>query len=411
MNDTVALAHFSPLVHVNYRQDAFSVFLKFLRDAETVFKKIGSQQPEYASFVIKVLLGIGQSESYIKEDKAIAQALVKNWEMIARWVRRFCDNFKSTEDPFPGAFITFAEWYNALMLTLVLANADRNLSPQLWSVSDARHALYKLWLLDGPTNLPMRVVPVCSGILGVLILHRNIYGVSVEELFKQTGRGAEELAHLAMTRLIKAAKSGVVDDMRDYAYIVLALVSSSNQSTLCSILLKKKAISYLTKTFVKLADIETIQQDEMHPGFVENYLILFEYITDPNGGYPNILQALRHGFLKGIVNCGCLLDMLQRKAVDVLKHIVGNVMIKYLAYYSFLVGVLNAMREIDHKHIKRCIDPSVLEPPWRRFEQYLLERSAYKALFDLSVASDLDTVVCGHASVRTFCRCAIVSKY
>jgi len=72
-------------------------------------------------------------------------------------------------------------------------------------------------------------------------------------------------------------------------------------------------------------------------------------------------------------------------------------MIKYLAYLSFLVGVLDTMRDIDHMHIKRCISQSVLEPHWTLFEQYLLERSVYKALLEQSIASDLTISVCGYA--------------
>jgi len=304
LNDTIALAYYIPLVHVNFRRDAFSVFLKFLWDAESVFNKTGSLQPESATLVIKVLFGIGQLESYIKEDNAIAQELAKDWKLDVRWVRRFSDNFKSTEDPFPGAFIPYAEWYNALLLTLALANADRNFSPQLCSVSDARHALYKLWFLGGPTNLP-----VCSGILGGLILDHDVHRIGVKELIEETGRGAEELAHLAMARLIKAANRGVVDDTRDYVSVVLVLVSSSDLP-MRKALLKKKAITFLTKIFVELANVETIQQHEMHLHFVENYLILFEDTANTDDGYPSIIQALRHGFLTGIVSCGFLLDKL-----------------------------------------------------------------------------------------------------
>lgn len=49
-------------------------------------------------------------------------------------------------------------------------------------------------------------------------------------------------------------------------------------------------------------------------------------------------------------------------AIDALKHIVGNLMIKYLAYYSFVLAVLDALKVIEHKHIGQCIDRSDLKP-------------------------------------------------
>ncbi len=150
----------------------FSLFLKFLRDAESTYKKLGApKQPSYAAVVIRVLGGIANSFSFVKEDKAIAQELEKDWKVIVRWVRLFCDNFKSAQDPFPGASIQYEDWYFFLAKTLFVANADEELTFQLWSVSDARYALYQLWLLDGPT-LSVRVVPVCARVLGAVIRHQ-----------------------------------------------------------------------------------------------------------------------------------------------------------------------------------------------------------------------------------------------
>jgi len=124
-------------------------------------------------------------------------------------------------------------------------------------------------------------------------------------------------------------------------------------------------------------------------------------MTEPDGGYPYILQAFRHGLLQGIVNCGSLLGKLHKLAVEALKHIIGTIMIKYLAYYSFLLGVLDALKEIDHKDIARCIDRSALKPHWVRFEEYLLERAVYKSFFEQSIQSDLSIIRC--AQVRLKC--------
>lgn len=341
--------------------------------------------------MIKVLLGFGQFTSFVGDDEEMAQALARDWKTVARWVRRFCDSFKSATEPFPGAQISYDEWYSSLALTLLVAHADSERARQLWNVSEARHALYRLWLLDAP-DLPFRAAKTCASVVGLVILHQCHDGAAepASELVKLSGLGEEGVAHLCMSRMIRSTKNGTVDDMRDDAYVVFALVSS-RCDPLRSVLLKKKAIPYLTRTFVQLAKVERIHEDSKNLDFVEKFLRLFEYLTEPEGGVPYILQALRHGFLQGVVNCGLLLGTLRYEAVDALKHIIGHLMVTYLSHYSILLGVLDALKDIDHKDIKRHIDQSDLKPSWMCFEQYILERSASRALFERCVQSDTST--------------------
>ncbi|KLO16510.1 hypothetical protein SCHPADRAFT_995084 [Schizopora paradoxa] len=407
--ETVALAMFAPLVPTKYHREVFSLFLKFLQEAEPVFENLGSQQSSCTLVVIKILGGVGRSSSYFQGDKTIALTFAKNWEMVVRWICRLYDHFKSTLDPFPGSGISYDDWYSSIALTLFAANATVGHVTKLWSVSDARHALYRLWLLDGPDRND-RLVPLCAAVLGSLILRQYEYDADfVTELIKFSGLGEEGLAHRAMTHLIKALKSGDVEDIRDNAELTLALVSSRDHP-MRLVLLKKKAVPFLTKAFVALTCINQGREGDSDPIFIEDFLTHFEYITEPGGGYPHILQSLHHGFLLGLVNYGTLLGALHQKAIDATKHIIGNLMIKYLSFYSFLLGVLKAVKDINQDDVNQKIDRGVLKAHWSQFECYLLERSAYKALFELSIVSDFGVgtcAQCGKREVRnSFQKCA-----
>jgi len=208
--DTVALSLYAPTIPIKYRRKVFSLFLEALQDIESISQGLGSQQASYAVLTMKILNGIGDCFDYVEKDKVIAKALAKDWEMVARWVRRFCDNFKSVQEPYHGApLITYEAWYRGLVRTLLITNASSQYAYQMWSVSDARHAMYQLWLLDAPDPL-LHFVPICTDVLKLIILHQNQFGADF----------------IVMARLVKATKSGNSDDMRDYAYIVLAMMSS-----------------------------------------------------------------------------------------------------------------------------------------------------------------------------------------
>ncbi|KLO16464.1 hypothetical protein SCHPADRAFT_926471 [Schizopora paradoxa] len=408
MLDIVSLAIDVVLVPATHRCEVFSLFLNFLTDIDLSFNTLGPQQPVYAAYVLKVLLGIGQSASSVGTDQAMAQMLEENWKIVTRWVRRFCDNFNSASDPFKGASVTYHEWYTSLASALFVAHADRDRARQLWSDSDARHGLYRLWALSG-SDLPAHVVKMCASIVGLVILHQYGKEEPASELVKSSGLGEEGVAHLCMTRMIKASKLGNVDDMRDDAYVLFAL-STSLCDPLRTALLKKKAVPYLTRTFVKLANVDTIHKDTKNLDFVEKFLRVFEAIIEPEGAVTYFVQALRQGFLRGVINCGLLLDTLRYEAVDALKNIIGYLLITYLSHHSILLAALDTLSDIDQKDIERHIGHTVLKPLWMNFEQYILERSASKALFERCIQSDLSTLNCGQCGKRdvknNFQKCA-----
>ena len=107
MIDLLFLASEVTKVPASHRRQVFLLFLTFLTDAESIFEKAGPMQPMWAAFVLKILLGTGNSANFVAEDNAMAQALEENWKIITRWVRLFCDKFKSTSEPFPKAKIPY----------------------------------------------------------------------------------------------------------------------------------------------------------------------------------------------------------------------------------------------------------------------------------------------------------------
>ncbi|KLO16462.1 hypothetical protein SCHPADRAFT_926469 [Schizopora paradoxa] len=165
-------------------------------------------------------------------------------------------------------------------------------------------------------------------------------------------------------------------------------------------MLKKKAIPFLTQTFVKLANVNTIHEDTKNIDFVDKLLRVFEYVLQPDGGVPYLLQALRNGFLQGVVNCGPLLSLLRPDAVNALKHIIDHFLISYLSYYSVLLAIIDALKDVDRKCLEQNVDQSALKPSWMKFEQYVLERSVCKALFERCIQSDTSVSSCAQCGKR-----------
>ncbi|KLO16630.1 hypothetical protein SCHPADRAFT_960421 [Schizopora paradoxa] len=230
MLDLILLATNVKFVPSTHRKDAFSLFLAFLRDTETMFDGCEPMQAVLAGILLKVLLGVGQSSLWVEYGKSMAQELAENWKTVTRWVCRFCDKFNSVTEPFPGAPISYADWYCSLASALFIAHAEPNRAREFWSVPDARKGLFRLWLLDGP-DLPSHVVKMCASVVGIVILHQYCVNMDpASELVKVSGLDEDGVAHLCMTRMIKAAKRGNVDDIRDNAYVVFALVSTRSDA-------------------------------------------------------------------------------------------------------------------------------------------------------------------------------------
>ncbi|KLO16626.1 hypothetical protein SCHPADRAFT_926464 [Schizopora paradoxa] len=387
-------------VPATHRRKVFSLLLTFLADAESLFEKSGPLRPVYATFVLKALLGAGNCASLIAGDQSMDQELEDNWKAITRWVRLFCDNFKSKTEPFPETDVPYHDWYCSLAQALFAANAvmDHDRRRRLWSVSDARYGLYRLWGFGG-ADLHHQAVKMCSSVVGIVILHQMSDVEPANELVKFSGLGEEGVAHLCMARMIKSSSLGNVDDMRDDAYVLFAL-STSRCDPLRSALLKKKAVPYLTRTFVQVANAKTIHENTKNLDFVEKFLMVFEHLVQPDGTVTYIVQSLRHGLLQGILQCGPLLDVLQPDIVAALKRIIGHILITYLSHHSILLAVLETLNDFDPKDIERLIGHTILKPLWMNFEQYILERSASKALFERCAQSDLSTSSCGTCGKR-----------
>ncbi|KLO16503.1 hypothetical protein SCHPADRAFT_995078 [Schizopora paradoxa] len=393
--DTITLTMCAAGIPRKHRQKVFALFLKTLRDMDAAFDFQGVWQPQSATLSLSLLNGIGRCSGYLEKDDTIVKALMKDWNMLARWTRRFCDKFKSVEDPFPGASIKYEEWYCGLFLTIMLATADDDRAHKMFSVYDVRHTMCRLWLLETPETLS-RFNSVHTQLVKMFALHQFRYSADfTAELVRDSGFGEERAMQLVMDRMADALNSGNSEVMCNNAFIVLFLVSSQHDS-IRSIALKKKAIPYLTKAFVKTTDPKTIRRTEKLPDFVQNFIRGFEFITSPEGGYRYILQALRNGFLHGVIACGALMDRLQWDTIMALKRIIGNVLIKYLVYLPYLLGVLDAMKAVKCKDIEECIDKSEVKSHWSQFEETLLARTVYKSLFEHSGQSNLGIIRCAN---------------
>ncbi|KLO16504.1 hypothetical protein SCHPADRAFT_995079 [Schizopora paradoxa] len=395
LTDRISLTMCAADIPEEHRQEVFSMFLESLRDTDAVFESDAEQRAPSAVLALVFLNGIGRCSSYVKKNNAVSEALMKDWEVVARWTRRLCDNFESVVNPFPGALINYEEWYSSIVLVLALVLRDLECAHRMWSVPDARHAMCRIWLFDAPESVSQYNWLIVD-MLKMLAMNEVQHGADfTAELVKESGFGEEKAMHIIMTRMINATRAGDIQTMSDIAFIILYL-TSSRYETIRSVALKKKAIPYLTKTFVKIVDPQKFSRNEPLPDFLHDFLLRFENITGMEGGYPYILQALRHGFLQGVVHCGALLDKLHRDAIEALQRIIGNVLTKYLVYYPYLLGVLDAIQVINIKDLEQYIDQTELGPHWALFEETLLARTIVKSLYVQSDQSDLSISKCFH---------------
>ncbi|KLO16531.1 hypothetical protein SCHPADRAFT_887741 [Schizopora paradoxa] len=440
LNAVFALAGSSELIPAEYRQQTFSLYLDYLWNAEEKFQDL-LLRPFFLTVIFSIFYGlytlIECVDSSSVGNEAIDEMLLKDWANIAHWIKRFCDTFKSKDDPFPGETLglTYKEWYTRLVCTLtgLAMRGDMKWSKQVWADSDARLALYHLWFHDD-RSLDREFPAKCSRGLTAILQHdkagafkfpKDVDGVA-SELIKVSRNGKEGIAKLAVSRLIAGLKNGD-DDLEDtceYAQTVWALVVWCNNRPLSTALLEKQAVIFLTKMFVKFARLR-LELEEKDLGvrlgasgecdsrwrspdvarcvFIVNFLESLDFISSFGTGCPYIRQALHHDILHGIIACTSNLTSfseVQDNVTRALTFFLGYTIPVHLAYYSVILELQNAMESVDEGEVERWVLKSPVRSEWIKFQCCLLERMVYKAQYLKSWASEVGTATCGQCQKK-----------
>lgn len=355
-----------------------------------------------------------------EEEEIIGPVLLKNWENIAHWIRRFCETFKSKEIPFPGETlgVAYDEWYRRLVCTLtcIAMRRDMEWTKQMWAVPDARIALYHLWFLDDPSTDPLNreLSAKCTRGLTAVLQHAKVGalpGVDVAaELIQACPNGKEGIARIAVSRLLAGLKDGDNDDTCEFAHTVLSLMVLCNNRPLTIALLEKRAVVYTTQMFVKLARIRLesrgMGKAPLDIGFLEGTRIIFisnflgelDFLSSFGTGCPHIREALQNDLMRGIV--ACMADLtsfspVRQKITRALSFFLGNTIPAHLAYYSVILALQTAMESVDEGEVERWVLTSSIRSDWIKLQRCLLERMVCKAQYLKAMAPEIGTATCG----------------
>ncbi|KDQ55392.1 hypothetical protein JAAARDRAFT_195775 [Jaapia argillacea MUCL 33604] len=281
---------------------------------------------------------------------SIIPPLLKAWPGIFAWTTHFL-SFWILPESIPN---DKAKRDSIDVVTSALCAIARHprIRPVMMGTPGLLEQATKLWILEDLQGLPpsSEIVPLGSALLDALLTLSP--PLILDTIIRAGGAGkANVVAKIAITRLQIAAKAGVVKGIRIAMFAdVLNEFSYNADHPLRHALLTSGVVTTVTKALVTVSS--AIISNPNDRTLLDATVSLFGYLRntlESGDGCTWITQSLNAGLLRAFFATvsSSALEMLEKEDREMIFSVLGDVLSRYLVYYSVIRAVENGLGKVD----------------------------------------------------------------
>lgn len=304
---------------------------------------------------------------------------MRKWQNLLKWMWFMHDDLMRDADE-----LSRNEIICVLAQALTSLASNPKLALKLTSDESALKLVAKLWVLQD--NRVVTTIPYASDLLAQCL--RTVQPLSdvkfhsILDMISREAGDVDAAAEKALQRIRQALKeAATVHPECIVAYLFAAIwMTASNMHPMHLALLKKHAISVLTKAVVRITKSSLNRQSKaMIP--VEMYFHFCWAQLPSTTGMPWISEALLSGLLKVYVNCVPSFPVFRPSFLESARHLLSDVIDKYLHYYSILAVTVTAFKDVSPRE-SAMVATSLVGTQWKKFTDILVERLVIKDRLD-----------------------------
>lgn len=238
-----------------------------------------------------------------------------------------------------------------------------------------------MWKIeDHGTTPPLLEVP-----MGTSAFHHVLFEATdsmLDEVVRESGGTAENVADLALSRLRAAIKKKPIKPTHIHAYVdIMVSFSRCRGHALRQTLLKKRAMALVTTALLSISTMPLRDESVLSAviscfGFIRN-------LIEAGEGIYFVRQVIQEGFLQAFINISPSFGFLDSEAQEFTLSLIDDILPRYLVFRSIIQVVDTAMSRIETPENRAKIQRSPVRKSWADTKALALERLKIKFQSDV----------------------------
>lgn len=254
----------------------------------------------------------------------------------------------------------------------------------------------RIWLEEDDKSSPSKSLPPGTSLLNSLL--KTATYDTLDQVLKISGKKADAVAKLALTRLRNAMKSKAPNGGYVTMYIdFLNMISRSPKHPFRHALLGANVVWTVTSNLCKIG---TILNDTGDLAFVDAMVAGFGYLfncLESTDGFTWVNQALGTGLLQAFCDCSTKFDLIHPEDLQMVMGVFKDILPRYMVYRSVIDHFVTGMRKAEQEPYRKRITSSIAKDAWHELRMLTDERRIVGVQADVVKTSHL---TCDNVKVR-----------
>ncbi|KAJ7153961.1 hypothetical protein C8R43DRAFT_1066488 [Mycena crocata] len=351
------------------------MFLSHLRaEKAPMLTRVPRKWQRDGDFANLSLLALGGMEKFLDDPKFETQsrAVVDAWPGIFKWCSYIYDARVAA-----GSVQDRRMFSDSIVKVLYTFSCFNLFIKAMVSTAGCLELLTKLWALeDVPAEAESIILgPIQTATLGTIVKWATLLGREniQDRVVKAAGGDVNVVVKLLLGRVKKATKAFNPDlgALGLSWHIALVTELCHPPHPLCRAFFENDVIGVVTRAFVAISRTVTPT-----PNSLLMMTSCFDFFTRCLEGddYPELVHAVKAGFLGAFLDCSRMFSGLPADTVDEALLIMGQTLPKYLVYRSFIEAVNSALEHLRTPHYQQLIAQPSVRGVWLPFLALLAKR-------------------------------------